>query len=460
MAGKKKDTKKKTPKKKAAPKKKAPPKKKEEVPREEAPQEEVAAEEVVADAEFKVITKSQDEEVFEAMDLADEEMILAELEGRSEALEHYVYSFQDRTGKMITGLSLAGTREAARALALAGLTNPGLVQPTVPDPPTIIQETPEFIRVHAAGLDQRTGFQWHGFVEQEKFYVSKDTGEPVPRKFAFVIAMSKAQRNALRGLLPEHWIIKMIEQYMKQGKVKALDEERSPEKYVLGGKKHPGKTLEEIQEVDPEYLQWATSGWPNERGKSMVQRFLNQLRADKTPEVLDDGETIKYKGKIIKADAKITSDWYDGLRELIGEAEMHGSHLKNHLKKHYGVTSTAHLTFGQAIPFRQYLEERIAKGGEEPEEPEEESDLDGSEEFEPYAMPEEILELAGEITHEDFDFEEFVVEHIAPHMEIDEHVQKLLFKFLQRLGELEEDEDMGPLTKAFDKGIEQLTEEE
>lgn len=462
MAEKKKDTKKKAVKKKAPAKKKAVPKKKT-APKKEAPvekEEEAPQEEIVEAEVIEIVTKSQDEEVFAAMDYADEEMVLAELQGRSEALEHYVYSFTDKDGKLITGLSLSGTREAARALALASLTNPGLVQPTIPDPPLIIQETPEYMRVQATALDQRTGFRWHGFVEQEKFYLDRETKEAKPRKFAFVIATSKAQRNALRGLLPEHWIIEMIKTYVDQGKIKSLDVAREPGLYVLPKGKHKGLTIEEVYEQAPDYLKWAVENWTDQTGQ-LIRKYLDQLQADKTPEVLDDGETIKYKGKIIKADSKITSDWYDGLRKLVGEAEMHGSHLKNHLKKHYGVTSTAHLTFGQAIPFRQYLEERIAKGGEEPEEPEEEeSDLNGSEPYKPYAMTDEILELAGEITREGFNFEEFTVEHIAPHMEIDENVQKLLFQFLQRLGELEEDEDMGPLTKAFDKGIEQLIEED
>lgn len=463
MAGKKKDSKKKTPKKKAPAKKKAAPKKKA-VPEKEAPaekekEEEAPQEEVVEAEVIEIVTKSQDEEVFRAMDYADEEMVLAELQGRSEALEHYVYSFTDKDGKLITGLSLSGTREAARALALASLTSPTLAQPTIPDPPLVIEETPEYIRLQCTALDQRTGFRWHGFVEQEKFYIDRETKEAKPRKFAFVIATSKVQRNALRGLLPEHWILEMISAYVEQGKIKSLDAAREPGIYVLPKGKHKGMTIAEVHEEAPDYLKWAVENWTDQTGQ-LIRKYLDQLQADKTPEVLDDGETIKYKGKIINANSKITSDWYDGLRKLIGEAEMHGSHLKNHLKKHYDVTSTAHLTFGQAIPFRQYLEERIAKG-EEPEEPEEEeSDLNGSKEFEPYAMTEEILELAGEITREGFNFEEFVVEHIAPHMEIDENIQKLLFQFLQRLGELEEDEDMGPLTKAFDKGIEQLIEED
>lgn len=453
MPKEKKDTKKKATKKKAPAKKKAAPKKEAPAKKEETPEEEIVDAEVI-----EIVTKSQDEEVFHAMDYADEEMVLAELQGRTEALEHYVYSFTDRDGKLITGLSLSGTREAARALALASLANPTLVQPTIPDPPTVIQETPEYIRLQATALDLRTGFRWHGFVEQDKFYIDRETKEAKPRKFAFVIATSKVQRNALRGLLPEHWIIEMIRAYVEQGKVRSLDVAREPGLYVLPKGKHKGMTIEEVYEQAPDYLKWAVENWTDQTG-TLIQKYLNQLQADQTPEVLENGETIKYKGKVIKADSKITSDWFDGLRKLVEEADMHGAHLKNHLKKHYGIESLAHLTFGQAIPFRQYLEERIAKKGE-PEEPEEESTLNGSEEFEPYAMPEEILELASEITHEDFDFEEFVVAHIAPHMEIDEHVQKLLFKFLQRLGELEEDEDMGPLTKAFDKGIEQLIGED
>lgn len=455
MPEKKKDTKKKATKKKAPAKKKATPKKEAPEKKEETPEEEIVDAEVI-----EIVTKSPDEEVFRAMDYADEEMVLAELQGRTEALEYYVYSFTDKDGNLITGLSLSGTREAARALALASLTSPTLVQPTIPDPPTVIEETSEYIRLQATALDQRTGFRWHGFVEQEKFYIDRDTKEPKPRKFAFVIATSKVQRNALRGLLPEHWIIEMIKAYVEQGKVRSLDAARDPGSFTLSLKKHRGETIAEVQEKDPEYLQWVEQSDLTNQDAQLVRKYLGQLQADKTPELLEDGETIKYKGKIIKADGKITSDWFDGLRKLVTEADMHGTHLTNHLKKHYGVKSVAHLTFGQAIPFRQYLEERIAKGGEPDEEPEQESDLNGLEDFKPYAMTDELLELAGEITHEGFNFEEFTVAHIAPHMEIDEHVQKLLFKFLQRLGELEEDEDMGPLIKAFDKGIEQLTEEE
>lgn len=448
--------------KKKAPKKAKEPKKEKEV-KKEAPQEKEVPQddEDVVDGEVReIITKSEDEAVFEAMDYADEEQVLAELQGRAGAIEHYVYSFRDKDGREITGLSLSGTREAARALALASLANPTLAQPTVPDPPVITDETPEHIRVQATALDQRTGFRWHGFVEQEKYYLDKKTGENKRRRFAYVIATSKAQRNALRGLLPEHWIIDMIKTYIEQGKVKKLDEEQQPSVFTLPKGKYQGSTIAEVQEQDPEYLQWASKNWEDRAGM-LIRQFLEQSRTADAAIVSDDGEYVTIKsGKKIDANKKISSAWFDKLRKMVKEAEMHGAHLKNHLNKHYGVESIAHLTFGQAVPFAQYLIDKVEKGKGEPEEPDTESALDESEEHKPYAMPEGILALAGEIEREDFDFETFVVEHIAPHMAIDKSVEALLFQFLQRLSELDEGEDMEPVVKLFDKGIAQLAEVE
>jgi hypothetical protein len=374
--------------------------------------------------DIEIITRSDDEEVFRVMDQADEEMVLAELEGRAEALDHYVYSFVDRSGKTISGLSLSGTREAARALALASLTNTSMIQPTMPDPPTVIQETKEFIRVQCTALDQRTGFRWHGFVEESKIYLDRETGEPKEKAFTFVIAMSKAQRNALRGMLPEHWIIKMIERFIGQGKVRDLSLARGGSESAFPKGKHKGKTIQEVYEEDPQYLTWCSENWTDRWGEA-IRRFL----AAKEPK--EEGNLITVGGKKYPADGKISQEWFERLRQRISEAGMVDVHVKNHLKKHYNVERINDLTYAQAMAFGKHLKELKTQKPEEQKPPEDDPSRELTEEDgEPYAIPQDILDEAKEI---EFDIGDFVALHISPDTVIDEAVQGLLRKVVQGL---------------------------
>lgn len=134
------------------------------------------------------------------------------------------------------------------------------------------------------------------------------------------------------------------------------------------GKKHQGKTLAEVYGEDSEYLGWIADNWREDDIREAVSRFLEQ-------QTQPEEELITLpSGGTIPANQKITAGWVKALTDLSIEAgwDKTGTHLKNHLKKHYGLTSVAELTFKDAMPLREHLEGLKAEQPreEEPEAPE------------------------------------------------------------------------------------------
>lgn len=194
----------------------------------------------------KVIPKKRTNEIlpFRVMDRADDDMILSEMSGN--IIDKFVYEFKDG-GQTVVGLTVAGVNNTVRMFAAQG----EVIR--VEDNPKILEDEEYYHVVVKASrykiernnegepreilLD--TSF---GSKRQAKKYRAR-SGQFFNDTFAFEKAISKAQRNAKRMLIPEDFVVSMIKQYRGEGRVielnapKAIPE--SKRRYLLhlaGGK--------------------------------------------------------------------------------------------------------------------------------------------------------------------------------------------------------------------------------
>ena len=144
---------------------------------------------------------------FRAMEKADEDQIVAAMRGKY--LEGMVYSFK-QAGRTVTGISYMGVKEITYQLAVE----------TGREIDTELVERAEdednyYVTVRAVhkGVGSRLGAS----VQAKKF--SSGAKDP----FAFTKALSKAQRNALRAVIPELSIQQFIEEAQKGGGGKVKD---------------------------------------------------------------------------------------------------------------------------------------------------------------------------------------------------------------------------------------------
>ncbi len=143
------------------------------------------------------------EDVMETFDKLDEHQAIAELKG--EYLEQYVYSFKDK-GVEVKGLSLMGVRETAREM-----NKRGFAKIAVSEREPVVIENDKYIEVRIYAKDELNGGGYWGIKRQQKYF---STGSE--NRFAIEQALSKAQRNAIRGLIPEPFVKEMIAEYLKR----------------------------------------------------------------------------------------------------------------------------------------------------------------------------------------------------------------------------------------------------
>jgi hypothetical protein len=136
------------------------------------------------------------------MNIKDDAQVLAEMEGKY--LAEFVYSF-DQGSRKITGLSYAGVKEVARSAGNIGVED------------LIISETEKTYRVLAKARDSTRNMVMYGVAEQPKMLRMRN-GDMVEDLHGLSKAVSRAQRNALRVLIPELTIKKMIEKYLEAKK--------------------------------------------------------------------------------------------------------------------------------------------------------------------------------------------------------------------------------------------------
>lgn len=138
-------------------------------------------------------------QAFDLMNQRDDNQVLLEIQGGF--MEEFVYSFPTKEGK-VTGLSWVGTKEVARQMGNISVED------------CDIMETDTTFRVKCRAKDISRNVTMFGVAEQSKKLKFKSGDEQLDIH-AMSKAVSRAQRNAIRGLIPEMFIKKMIEQYLK-----------------------------------------------------------------------------------------------------------------------------------------------------------------------------------------------------------------------------------------------------
>ena len=161
--------------------------------------------------------RNQPPEAYELLDQRDEAQILAEIKGQ--IINEMFYSFRIG-GKEVTGISWVGTKEIARQY--------GNVHMDFVDLKDMDTEYMAIVRA----TDTRTGTGMLGTSIQSKQmeihdldkdgkWLKDENGRYIthlePDKFASTKAISKAQRNAIRAIIPERFLIEMYEQFKKGG---------------------------------------------------------------------------------------------------------------------------------------------------------------------------------------------------------------------------------------------------
>lgn len=154
-------------------------------------------------------------EAYELLDQRDEEQILAEIKGA--IIDQMFYSFKV-DGKTVTGISWVGTKEIARRYG-------GISMDFVK-----MEETDTSYIAIVKATDTRQGTSLLGTAMQTK--LMKVRGVEKPDRFAYTKAVSKAQRNAIRAIIPERFLIEMYEFFKKGIKPKREPRLKKPRKQV------------------------------------------------------------------------------------------------------------------------------------------------------------------------------------------------------------------------------------
>lgn len=136
-------------------------------------------------------------DAYTLMNLKDDNQVMDEIRGRY--LSEFVYNFKTKTGD-VTGLSWAGTKEIAR------------MQGNISVEDLNITETPDTYRVLAKAKDIVRNVTMFGIAEQAKNMTLK-SGNKVEDLHALSKCVSRAQRNAIRALIPEMFIKEMIRKF-------------------------------------------------------------------------------------------------------------------------------------------------------------------------------------------------------------------------------------------------------
>lgn len=146
-------------------------------------------------------------ESYSLMERRDEEQI--ELEIRGHVINEMVYRFETG-GKEVVGLSWVGTKELAR--------RHGHISVEAID----ITEDDHYFTVQAKARDIEKNVTMIGVSRQFKKMNTKLKGW-IDDEFALQKATSKAQRNAIRALIPETYITAVIAELTKAKKQKAQE---------------------------------------------------------------------------------------------------------------------------------------------------------------------------------------------------------------------------------------------
>lgn len=152
------------------------------------------------------------QEAILAIERADDQDIVEHLTSSSIA-DEFLYSYEIK-GKPVVGISVSGAKEMARDL--------GNIE-VLPDFKLDKDSDPDYIYAVMRARDLTRNTTLAGFGRQCKYYVGEGN-IPTDRinEFAFVIALSKAQRNAILSVAPQEAILKIAQQFIEQKKLRKL----------------------------------------------------------------------------------------------------------------------------------------------------------------------------------------------------------------------------------------------
>jgi len=152
---------------------------------------------------------------FEITEKRDEDQILAEAQGI--IIKEMFYKFP-LGGKEVTGISWVGTKEIARKY--------GGIKMGLPS----VTELEDCFVCSIQAEDTKNGVTLVGSNVQSKT-MNLRSGEVKPDPFAYIKVVSKAQRNAIRALIPETFLLKM-EKAFSEGNHQQTSEPRKEESIV------------------------------------------------------------------------------------------------------------------------------------------------------------------------------------------------------------------------------------
>jgi hypothetical protein len=157
----------------------------------------------------------KDAQFFVASELADDRLIGQELLGQTS--KGLVYEYENKDGDKIQGLSYLGVREAVRVINRDRKSG-HIIQ--VSDKPPIIQRDvtmygQEGVEVQVYAIDIEGGGGLWGMKFEPWQRIVDGNGSTEYNRFALETALSKAQRNAMFGLLPAHLVEDVIKKFAK-----------------------------------------------------------------------------------------------------------------------------------------------------------------------------------------------------------------------------------------------------
>jgi hypothetical protein len=173
-----------------------------------------------------LVPRDDEGDVYRAMSLADEQQIMAELQGRG--LDDYLYSFT-QNNRLLVGFSWKGIREAVRTLNARGHCRIR-ISPNIPPVFEEIKDAEghDAVQVAVYAEDERHGGgNWGTGVQPLQMKLTGGNSKPDP--FARHKALSKAQRNAMEALVPAEAIEAVKAQYLGAGHVKKIPGAIQPE---------------------------------------------------------------------------------------------------------------------------------------------------------------------------------------------------------------------------------------
>jgi len=136
-------------------------------------------------------------EVYEVVERMDEDQILAEMKG--ELVRSYVYSFEVQ-GRKVTGLTYAGVRQAIR-----GRGHAVIVPCQCCGKAAHVDEDERLYKAQVRMRDLVNDVEVVGASTSAKDLL-----------FAYTLAINKAERNAIRKIIPEKVVVQLIEEFLRR----------------------------------------------------------------------------------------------------------------------------------------------------------------------------------------------------------------------------------------------------